>query len=128
MIGRLTGLFAISLAVLMLISCNKEEDTIAEVKVITQSGAPVAGAQVRIFAQGTVDQTQVGLIRFDRTDFTNSSGVVSFDFTEDYKRGQSGFAILNLEITKEFPDSTAFLEGIMKIVEEETNRKTFILE
>ncbi len=126
--GRLTGLFAVSFAVFMLISCNKEEDTVAEVKVITQSGAPVAGAQVRIFAQGTVDQTQVGVIRFDRTDFTNSSGSVSFDFTDDFKRGQSGFAILNLEITKDFPDSTAFLEGIMKITEEETNQKTFTLE
>ncbi len=128
MTGRIIALFALSASLLMLTSCNKEEDTLAEIKVITQSGAPVIGAQVRIFAQGTVDQTEVGEIRFDQTDFTNSSGVVTFDFTEDYKQGQSGFAVLNLEITKEFPDSTAFLEGIMKIVEEETNRKTFIIE
>lgn len=114
--------------VLALIACNKEEDTLAEIKVVTKSGAPVPGAQVRIFAQGTTDNTEVGVIRFDRTDFTNNNGEVVFDFTDDYDRGQSGFAVLNLEITKEFPDSTAYLEGLMKIIEEETNRKTFVIE
>jgi hypothetical protein len=127
MIRRITVLLAL-LMVFAGTACNKEEPTLAEIKVTTRSGAPVPGAQVRIFAQGTIDQTQLGAIRFDRTAFSSNAGLVTFDFTNDYKRGQSGFAILNVEITKVFPDSTAFLEGIMKIKEEEVNRKTFILE
>jgi hypothetical protein len=124
---RIYTLFTL-LTLLVFTSCNKEEDTLAEITVVTISGSRVEGAEVRLFGQGTIDQEEVGDIRIDRTRFTNANGIAEFDFTDLYEPGQSGFAILNVEITKEFPDSTSFLEGIVKIVEEETNRKTFVLE
>ncbi len=108
-------------------SCNPEEDTIAEIIVVTSEGSRVPGAEVRMFGQGTIDDDQVGDIAIDRILFTNSNGVAEFDYTEQYEPGQSGFAILDVEITFETPDSTSFVNGIMKVVEEETTSKTFVL-
>ena len=125
--SRFITLFTIALAVLLVISCNKEEDTIAEVKVVTPNGSAVAGAQVRLLGQGTTPSTEVGNIRIKEEQYTASDGLAKFDFTHLYVPGQSGFAILNVEITKEYPDSTVYMEGIIKIVEEQVNRKTFTL-
>lgn len=125
---RLLALFTVALTAIALNSCNPTEDTMAEVRVITANGTAVPGAEVRLFGQGTIDQTQVGNIRIDEIEFTDANGLAVFDFSDLYQPGQSGFAILNVEITKDFPDSTAFLEGIMRVVEEETNKKTFTLE
>lgn len=115
------------LAISFLTACNKEKDTIAEVKIITPNGSPVAGAEVRMYGQSTKQGTDVGEIRIDRTQFTSGNGIATFDFTDLYVKGQSGFAILDVDITKVYPDSTVFMQGIMKVVEEETNRKTFTL-
>ncbi|NEN25275.1 hypothetical protein G3O08_17395 [Cryomorpha ignava] len=125
--SRFITLFTIALAVLLVTACNKEEDTLAEVKVITPNGSTVAGAEVRLFGQGTTNATEVGEIRIDVVEFTSSNGLAKFDFTDLYVPGQSGFAILNVEITKEYPDSTVYMEGIIKIVEEQNNQKTFTL-
>lgn len=125
--NRLAILFAISLIAFFASSCNKEEDTIVQIRVVTTSGVSVAGAEVRVFGEGTVDQTQVGDLRIDRTEYSLGNGVAEFDFSDLYVQGQSGFAILNVEITKEYPDSTSFLEGIINVQEEKTTEKTFIL-
>ena len=124
---RLTYLFTIVLLGIIAMSCNPEEDTIAEIIVVTSEGSRVPGAEVRMFGQGTIDDDQVGDIAIDRILFTNSNGVAEFDYTEQYEPGQSGFAILDVEITFETPDSTSFVNGIMKVVEEETTSKTFVL-
>jgi hypothetical protein len=124
---RLSYLFTIVLLGIITMSCNPEEDTIAEIIVVTSEGSRVPGAEVRMFGQGTIDDDQVGDIAIDRTQFTNSNGVAEFDYTEQYEPGQSGFAILDVEITFETPDSTSFVNGIMKVVEEETTSKTFVL-
>lgn|GEM_PF-145697 len=124
---RFTHFFAVLILGLFAFSCNDEEDTIAEVIVQTPEGSRVPGAEVRMFGQGTIDDDQVGDIAIDRTQFTNSNGVAVFDYSDQYEPGQSGFAILDVEITFETPDSTAFVNGIMKIVEEETTTKTFVL-
>ncbi len=126
---RISILFVFMLALLVTTpSCEKEDDTIAEITVVTENGTPVAGAKVRIFGQGTIDQEEVGDIAIDEEGITGANGLVEFDFTDLYEPGQSGFAILNIEISSARPDTTFGLEGIMKIVEETTNRKTFILE
>lgn len=125
--SRFITLFTIALAVLIVTSCNKEEDTLAEVKVVTPNGSSVAGAEVRLFGQGTTNSEEVGDIRIDQIEYTAGDGIAKFDFTDLYVPGQSGFAILNVEITKVYPDSTVYMEGIFKIVEEQVNRKTFTL-
>jgi hypothetical protein len=108
-------------------SCYKEDDTIAEIRVVTANNAPVPGAEVRLFGQATQNTSDVGNIQIDVTDFTRSNGIAEFDFSEYYQTGQSGFAILNVEITREFPDSTVFLEGIIRVEEKTTTRRTFTI-
>lgn len=112
-------------------SCEDEEPTIAEITVVTPSGSRVEGAQVRLYGQGTLDDKDtagVGDIRIDETRYTGSNGIAAFDFSRFYEPGQSGFAILDVDIVKEYPDSTAGVQGLIKIEEEKVNRKTFILE
>jgi len=52
-------------------SCHEVEETIANVVVLNELGAPVQGASVRLFAFGSVDQDFVGEPRFDTTAVTN---------------------------------------------------------
>ena len=70
---------------------------------------------------GSVDQTFIGELRFDTTQVTNA-GSVSFNFSEYYKQGQAGFAVLDIEATK---GRTGI--GIIKIEEEMTNEQTVIM-
>lgn len=109
-------------------SCYDEKDTIAEIRVVTSNDTAVPGAEVRIFGQGTETSGEVGNVTIDTVSFTGTDGIAEFDFSDQYKAGQSGFAILDVEITAEFPDSTVFLEGIIRVVEEETTRRTFRIE
>lgn len=123
--NRLVAFIALVLAVATLNACYKVEDTIAEIELVTLNNSPVPGAEVRLFGQSTLNADDVGNILVDTVQFTGSNGVARFDFTEFYQSGQSGLFILNVEITREFPDSTFFTEGIIRVAEEETTRRTF---
>jgi len=125
--SRFTFYFTLLVFAILSISCDREEDTIAEIVVVTLEGSRVPGADVRLFGQGTEEDVEAGDIAIDEMRITNANGIAEFDFTDDYQPGQSGFAILNVEITFETPDSTSFLEGIIKVVEEETTTKQFVL-
>jgi hypothetical protein len=126
--SRLIVLIMFALAATVLESCFDEKDTIAEIRVITANDTAVPGAEVRIFGRATETSGEVGNVTIDTIAFTDTRGIAEFDFTERYKTGQSGFAILDVEITAEFPDSTVFLEGIIRVVEQETTRRTFTVE
>jgi len=104
--------------------CNEIEDTVAVVYVQNTLGAPVQGAEVRLYAVGSVDQTFIGELRFDTTQVTNAAGSVSFNFSEYYKQGQAGFAVLDIEATK----GSLTGIGIIKIEEELLNEQTVIME
>ena len=54
-------------AVSSLSSCHEVEETIANVFVLNDLGAPVQGATVRLYAFGSVDADFVGEPRFDTT-------------------------------------------------------------
>lgn len=105
-------------------SCNKVEETVATITILNSFGSPVQGADVRLFAVGSVDNDVIGQIRFDTTQVTNGAGKVSFNFSEYYKRGQAGFAVLDINATKGNLEG----RGIIKIVEEETNEATVVIE
>ncbi|MGF1563912.1 MAG: hypothetical protein ACFCUH_00950 [Flavobacteriales bacterium] len=105
-------------------SCNKVEETVATITVLNTFGSPVQGADVRLFAVGSVDNDVVGQIRFDTLQVTNGAGKVSFNFSEYYKRGQAGFAVLDINASKGSLEG----RGIIKIVEEETNEATVVIE
>ncbi|MFM1931227.1 MAG: hypothetical protein RL226_530 [Bacteroidota bacterium] len=121
-ITRAALFFAVSS--LALFSCNKVEETIATIEVRNSFGSPVSGATVRLYAVGSTDTDNIGEIRFDTTQVTNGSGKVSFNFSEFYKRGQAGFAVLDIAASK----GNLIGEGIIKIEEEKTNEEVVVIE
>ncbi len=113
-----------SMAVLSLSSCHEVEETIANVVVLNDLGAPVQGASVRLFAFGSVDEDFVGEPRFDTTAVSNAAGQVSFNFSSFYVEGQAGFAVLDIEA----PKAALFGTGLIKVEEEMTNEATVYIE
>ena len=113
-----------SMAVLSLSSCHEVEETIANVVVLNDLGAPVQGASVRLFAFGSVDEDFVGEPRFDTTAVSNAAGQVSFNFSSFYVEGQAGFAVLDIEASK----AALFGTGLIKVEEEMTNEATVYIE
>jgi hypothetical protein len=102
-------------------SCNKEKDTIAIITVVDTGGHPVDSAYVKLFANLAYPVGDPS--RLMREGLTDAHGVVEFDYTDQYKQGQAGFAVLDIV---SFKDS-AVGEGIIKILEEETNEETIEL-
>lgn len=115
----LTAMVAIGLS-----GCHEVEETIANVVVLNDLGAPVQGATVRLYAFGSVDEDFVGEPRFDTTAVSNAAGEVSFNFSSMYVEGQAGFAVLDIEASK----SALYGTGLIKIEEEKTNEATVYIE
>ena len=53
-------------------------------------------------------------------DQTGNDGTVAFDFSDNYKDGQAGFAVLDIEVNGAF-------EGVVQIKEMEKTEKTVYL-
>ncbi|MBP8822005.1 MAG: hypothetical protein KBH07_00005, partial [Flavobacteriales bacterium] len=104
-------------------ACNKEEDTKATVTVLDSAGVAVGGAYVKLFAN-PVDPEEADFTRLTKEGTTGSDGKVVFDYTEFYKRGQAGFAVLDILATK---DSLSG-EGIIRIEEEQNNEETVVVK
>lgn len=107
---------------LLLSSCFKVEPTVASVTVVNEQGVPVPGAEVWLYNFGGGESQ--GDPKFDTIQFTNGSGIASFDFSECYEAGQSGFAVLNVEITK----GSLYGNGIINIEEQNTTTETYTIE
>ncbi len=103
-------------------SCNKEKDTKAIIHIVDSLDHPVVGAYVKLFANLAYPQGDPS--RLLREALTDGSGAAEFDYTQLYKQGQAGFAVLDIVSYK---DSTVG-EGIIKILEEETNEETVKLK
>ncbi|MBX2981114.1 MAG: hypothetical protein WBB32_12225 [Flavobacteriales bacterium] len=103
-------------------SCNKEKDTKATITVVDSAGAVVAGAYVKLFANPTTP-LQADFSRLTKDGNTGSDGKITFDYSEFYKRGQAGFAVLDIQAIK---DSLTG-EGIIRIEEEQTNEETVVV-
>ncbi|MDA1335564.1 MAG: hypothetical protein O2818_01625 [Bacteroidetes bacterium] len=104
-------------------SCYEVEETIANVVVLNDLGAPVQGATVRLFAFGS-GSGNGGEPRFDTTAVSNAAGMVTFNFSEFYVEGQAGFAVLDIEASK----AALFGTGLIKIEEQMTNEATVFIE
>ncbi|MDZ4823799.1 MAG: hypothetical protein SH856_10095 [Flavobacteriales bacterium] len=110
-------------SVAVISSCEKQKETIATILVLTEDGDPVPGAWVRIFSNPTPPPSPNEL-RFNDSAQTNGSGKVTFNFTDFYKKGQAGFAVLDLEGWK----GSLYGTGIIKIEEEVTTEETLEIE
>lgn len=102
--------------------CNKEEDTIAIVTIVDEEGHPVEGAYVKLFANLAYPLGDES--RLTREALTGSDGKAEFDYTQQFKQGQAGFAVLDITSYK---DSSAGF-GIIKILEEEETEETVMIE
>ena len=79
------------------------------------------GAVVKLFAAPAFPLNDPN--RLDKETTTDAGGRAEFDYTDEYKQGQSGFAVLDILATKD----TLIGEGLIKILEEETNNETVII-
>jgi hypothetical protein len=107
-----------------LTGCYEVEETIANVIVLNELGAPVQGATVRLYAFGSVDQDFVGEPRFDTTAVSNAAGMVTFNFSDYYVAGQAGFAVLDIEASK----AALYGTGLIKIEEQTLSEATVFIE
>lgn len=117
----LTRALAIVLLAPAFAACNEEEPTVAVIIVKDQSGAPMPGAYVKLFANPAYPLGDPSRLTKEAT--ADGSGRAEFDYSEFYEQGQSGFAVLDIISTRD----TLLGEGIIKIVEEETTEETVIL-
>ncbi len=105
--------------------CNQEEDTKAIIHVLDADGHPVDSAYVRLWANIAYQPPNTGSKdRLKREGMTGKDGSVEFDYTEQYKQGQAGFAVLDILTFKD----TLYAEGIIKILEEEVNEETVTMK
>jgi hypothetical protein len=114
--------FAVALLVTVFAACNKEKPTKVTIIVTDVSGNAVEGAYVRLYANPSFPLGDPN--RLNKEGNTNSSGRVEFDYSEFYKQGQAGFAVLDILSTKD----SLLGRGIIKVLEEENNEETVILE
>ncbi|MBK8225643.1 MAG: hypothetical protein IPK70_00535 [Flavobacteriales bacterium] len=117
----LTGAMALALFVIALPACNKQKPTKALITVQLEDGTVVPDALVKLYADPAYplgDPT-----RLDKEGTTDGGGLVVFDYSEFYKKGQSGFAVLDIICTWD----TLVGEGIIKIEEEQDNREVITL-
>lgn len=101
-------------------SCYKEKSTTAVVTVLDVADAPVSGASVKLYYKYASDSLGVEL-RLDKTGTTDASGKVTFDYTEEFKSGQAGLSVLDIEVDGD-------VLGIIKIEEEVQNEETVNLQ
>ena len=101
-------------------SCVKEEPTVAVVRVIDANGDPVQGASVRLYGPPSQTPPPPNAIALDTTLTTDATGTVTMDYSENYKLGQAGFAVLDIEAYK----GALYGVGIIKIEEQETTEVT----
>jgi hypothetical protein len=117
----LSLLAALVFSAIVFPACNKEEPTVAVITVVNEDGVAVPGALVKLFAAPAFPLNDPN--RLDKELTTDASGRAEFDYSDEYKQGQSGFAVMDIIATKD----TLIGEGIIKILEEETNNETVIL-
>ena len=99
-------------------SCYKPKSTIASITVLNDSNnSPVSGATVRLFYD---DPAGINTSIINEQNTTSDEGVVNFDFSDYYKDGQAGFAVLDIEVNNVFV-------GVIQVEERATTEKTIYL-
>ena len=113
----------------VLVSCKKTKDTTAVITVIDSNGLPVGGAFVELEGQSSPDAVKVANPALRKVAFTPANGVVSFNYTEIYKAGQAGVAVMNVSAYKLVSgDTTAVGKTYVKLDPETDNAQTVVLK
>ena len=103
-------------------ACNKEKPTTAIITVKDADGHPVDSAYVKLYANPAIPRAE--LSRLLKEGMTNAGGRVEFDYTGLFEQGQAGFAVMDILTFKD----SSYAEGIIKILEEETNEETLVMQ
>jgi|GEM_PF-515007 hypothetical protein len=103
-------------------SCNKEKPTTVVISVKDADGRPVPEAYVRLYANPAVPLADASRLKMEA--MTSGGGKAEFDYSGFFEQGQAGFAVLDILTYKD----TMYAEGIIKVLEEETNEETLIME
>ena len=100
-------------------SCYKPDQTIAIIRVLdNNTNNPIENISVRLF----FDDSNGGSIpEIDIVKNTLSNGTASFDFSDGYRDGQAGFAVLDIEVDGVFV-------GVINIVEMTTTEKVIFIQ
>ena len=100
-------------------SCYKPDQTIAIIRVLdNNTNNPIENISVRLF----FDDSNGGSIpEIDIVKNTLSNGTASFDFSDGYRDGQAGFAVLDIEVDGVFM-------GVINIVEMTTTEKVIYIQ
>ena len=113
-------LFLISIIIICfssLNSCYKSDETIAIVRVLdNNTNDPIENISIRLFFDDSLRTTL-----YDVTKNTSVNGTASFDFSDGYKDGQGGFAVLDVEVDGVFM-------GVINIVEMTTTEKVIYIQ
>ncbi|MFZ1687918.1 MAG: hypothetical protein WAU70_10880 [Flavobacteriales bacterium] len=117
----LTRALAMVAVVFVLDACNKVEPTKAIITVVDEASHPVPDAYVKLFANPTYPLGDPSRLLKEGT--TGGDGRIVFDYSDFYKQGQAGFAVLDIYASYD----TLSAEGIIKILEEEENEETVTL-
>jgi hypothetical protein len=100
-------------------SCYKPDQTIAIIRVIdNNTNNPVEDISVRLFFDNS---NGANIPLYDVVKNTLSNGTASFDFSDGYKDGQGGFAVLDIEVDGVFM-------GVINIVEMTTTEKVIYIQ
>ncbi len=118
----------IVLMALSFYSCRKEKDTTATIIVVNAAQQPVSGVTVRVYCPDATCNQGTTSDDMDRKDVTGSNGKVKFNYTEQYKLGQAGFAVLDVEVRQSAGSATPDATGVVKIEEEQENEQTIICQ
>mgnify|MGYP001050757581 FL=1 len=100
-------------------SCYKPDQTIAIIRVLdNNTNNPIENISVRLFFD---DSNGANIPKYDIVKNTLSNGTASFDFSDEYKDGQGGFAVLDIEVDGVFM-------GVINIVEMTTTEKVIYIQ
>ena len=98
-------------------SCYKSDETIAIVRVLdNNTNDPIENISIRLFFDDSLRTTL-----YDVTKNTTVNGTASFDFSDGYKDGQGGFAVLDVEVDGVFM-------GVINILEMTTTEKVIYIQ
>jgi hypothetical protein len=114
--------------VFIMASCYKVSNSTATVTVVDKQSKTVTGASVHVFpVSSTPDDSLTINETLDETKVTDNHGQVFFDYTDYYKRGQTGLFVLNMEVTYILPDTTITVISVLKVEEQKDNQKEVVL-
>ncbi len=102
--------------------CRKKKDTLANIYVKDAANQPVEGCKVILKGVSTTNNP-ANVVLYD-TAYSDADGIASFNFNDEYKLGQAGVAVLNIDAKKNGLKGT----GIIKIEEEVTNEETVFIQ